>query len=205
MLDLENIQEKFNSTVASPQWQQLLADFAPSQTVFIIANGGLWAIGTHAAADVSRLTDKNVKSMDSACLLTSLANDYGYDQLFVKWLAMRQPEDRPADEPACPVDRAGNDRMLIGLSCSGNSANIVNALEYASTNGFKTALISGQPSKRLHAVTLSEVEVPINEVCLHTKYFHTCEVLTLMLFYELIHSSGGHCPTILEEVARKEQ
>ena len=35
------------------------------------------------------------------------------------------------------------------------------------------------------------------------KYFHTVEVLTLILFYDLIHACGAQCPSIKEEIVRK--
>ena len=57
-------------------------------------------------------------------------------------------------------------------------------------------MISGQASKRL--------EKGINEVDLNCQYFHTCEVLTLILFYQLIHESGHQCPAIIDEIKRKD-
>ena len=43
----------------------------------------------------------------------------------------------------------------------------------------------------------------INNVVLDCKYFHTVEVLTLILFYDLIHACGAQCPSIKDEVVRK--
>jgi hypothetical protein len=43
----------------------------------------------------------------------------------------------------------------------------------------------------------------INNIVLDCKYFHTVEVLTLILFYDLIHACGAECPSISDEVIRK--
>jgi hypothetical protein len=43
----------------------------------------------------------------------------------------------------------------------------------------------------------------VNEVDLNCLYFHTVEVLSLILFYDLIHDLGAECPSIKEEIVRK--
>ena len=116
--------------------------------------------------------------------ITSCANDHGYENLFIRWLETSGSTDTPSKS------------MVIGLSCSGNSKNITRALSWADASGYNTSMISGQPSKRL--------EKGITEVNLDCKYFHTCEVLTLILFYQLIHEMGNHCPAILDEIKRKD-
>ena len=59
--------------------------------------------------------------------------------------------------------------MIIGLSGSGNSKNIVSALAWANDRyNISTALISGQKSNCL--------EENINEVCFNKDYFHTVEI-----------------------------
>jgi D-sedoheptulose 7-phosphate isomerase len=116
--------------------------------------------------------------------MTSVANDYGYNNMFVKWLEGHKK-------------RLGRQKkiMVIGLSCSGGSKNVTSALYWAQMNGYMTVMISGQSANVLPD--------GINEVCLNTQYFHTTEVLTLIMFYELIAACGAKCPTIHEEVVRK--
>ncbi len=66
---------------------------------------------------------------------------------------------------------------------------------WAKKNGFKTAMIAGQDRQLL--------ESDINNIVLDCKYFHTVEVLSLILFYDLIHACGAECPSIKAEVIRK--
>jgi|TARA_R110000851_G_scaffold285798_1_gene439584 phosphoheptose isomerase len=187
-LDFENIESKFEKTLELPEYKKFLEDFNSSKQIFVIANGGLWAVANHAADDCNRLfhkegVDKIVHSMDSACMITSIANDYGWNNLFIKWLEIYIKKNKSSDI------------MVVGLSCSGGSKNVISALHWAKNIGCKTGLVSGYDAKVLPE--------DINQVCLDTKYFHTTEVLTLIMFYELIHACGAECPTIKEEVVRK--
>lgn len=152
---------------------------------FFLANGGLYSVANHLGDDANRLlfkagVIKTIFSPDSVCFLTSVANDYGYNDIFAKWLQTHQ------------LDK---DCLVVGLSCSGRSKNVITGLHYAKELGCTTTLISGQSGSLLPPDIL--------EVCLHTEYFHTTEILCTILFYELIASSGGKCPMISDEVIRK--
>jgi D-sedoheptulose 7-phosphate isomerase len=183
MLNLENFESKFDTTINSSSWKELLSDFNASQNIFIFGNGGNYAIASHAAADCSRLLSKNVQSFDNMTYMTSCANDFGYDNVFSRYLGLLEAKN------------ALNDCMVIGLTCSGNSPNVCDALEWANSRGMKTAMITGQKSTKLSS--------DINEVVLDVEHFHTGEILTLTLFYEIIEAAGGKCPTIKSEIIRK--
>lgn len=189
-IDFESIEEKFEKTLTTKEWEQFVKDFKESDDIYIVANGGLWAVGNHAADDCTRLfakagIKKHLSTMDSQCLMTSIANDYGYNNLFLSWLDLAKQTGK--------MD--GKKVMVIALSCSGNSKNVISCLHWAESNGYKSALISGSKSQVLPN--------GINEVDLECKYFHTVEVLTLILFYDLIHACGAQCPTIKDEIVRK--
>lgn len=190
LIDFENIEEKFEKTLTTKEWVKFCKDFEESDDIYVVANGGLWAVGNHAADDCTRLFSKagikkHISTLESQCLMTSIANDYGYNNLFLSWLDLAKQTGK--------MD--GKKVMVIALSCSGNSKNVISCLHWAEKNGFKSALISGAVSQVLPS--------GINEVNLDCKYFHTVEVLTLILFYELIHIMGAECPTIKDEVVRK--
>jgi phosphoheptose isomerase len=189
-IDFENIEEKFEKTLTTKEWEKFVKDFNECDDIYIVANGGLWAVGNHAADDCTRLfaksgIKKHISTMESQCLMTSIANDYGYNNLFLSWLDLAKQTGK--------MD--GKKVMIIALSCSGNSKNVISCLHWAEKNGFKSALISGVKSQVLPE--------KVNEVNLECKYFHTVEVLTLILFYDLIHACGGQCPSIKDEVVRK--
>jgi len=166
--NFENPIEKLTSTVQSVEWKKLQNDFNSSGVIYMIGNGGNMAVASHGAADATRLTDKKVWCLDSQSLLTSIANDYGYENIFENWLTLYSDIDTPT--------------LVIGFSGSGNSANVLGGLDWSKKNGFKTCLISGVKSTR-------NIEHH-NEVCFNNVYFHSHEILSVMSFYELIHGTG---------------
>lgn len=96
-----------------------------AKRVYIIGNGGSYANATHIEND---LLSCGVKAFTlSGPTLTAWANDYGYDTVFARW-----------------VDRVGEPGdLLLALSGSGNSPNIVNALLAAEKIGMDTFAIVG--------------------------------------------------------------
>lgn len=90
--------------------------------VFTVGNGGSASTASHIAADLAKNTiGANMRRFritslnDNTAILTALANDLGYEHVFSEQL---QNLIRPGD-------------LLIAVSASGNSPNIVRAIEYA--------------------------------------------------------------------------
>ena len=176
--DFENLEEKYKSAINSDSFGELVDLIVKCKKIYIIGNGGLHYVGSHMATDVSRLIPGTVaKSFDSFGFITSSANDFGWDNIFSRWLETSSVLDDPETT------------LVYGLSCSGNSKNVVKALDYAVDKlNFKTFLLSGRP--------LKPIKHKHSELCLNAEYYHTVETLGLMLFYEMIHRSGHACPLI---------
>jgi len=182
----ENIQEKFDDSVNSEEYKSLLNYMKRSDIIIVTGNGGNYSIASHAASDVTRLTNKFVISMDSMSYFSSVANDYGYNNIFTRWFdKMESTFTKKKNVKVC----------VIGLSGSGNSKNIVSSLDGARDKGWDSILISGKKS-----ICLPE---GIDELCINCESFHTAELVTLMLFYQLVHDLGHECPTIDKEIRRK--
>ena len=176
--DFENLEEKYKLAINSDSFGELAKLIIECNKIYIIGNGGLHYVGSHMATDVSRLIPGTVaKSFDSFGFITSSANDFGWDNIFQRWLETSSVLDDPSNT------------LVYGLSCSGNSKNVIKALDYAhDTLKFKTFLLSGRPLKPIKHVH--------PELCLNAEYYHTVETLGLMLFYEMIHRAGHACPLI---------
>ena len=71
---------------------------------------------------------------------------------------------------------------------------MIDAMHWADDNGYETFMVSGQTSEVLRP--------GIDELNLNCKFFHTVEVMCLMVFYDLIHRTGNHCPSIRQEKDR---
>ena len=179
MLDIENFDYKFKNIIQSVEWKELQNVFNKSKNVFLFGHGGNMGVADHAAIDMTRLTDKNVMAPGSGIVSTSIISDESFETWLAKWLEFRS---RGKDLSDC---------LAIGISCStsGDSSNaLVYGLNWAKQNGMKTCLFSAQPKD-----DLEEGIISINQNCVN---YHTSEIMSLALTYELIHGAGFKCPTI---------
>lgn len=181
-VDFENISEKFDLVRSSNEYKKFCEDLDKRSRIVVIGNGGLHFVAAHMACDISRLVPgKSVQSFDSVGFITSNANDYGFDNIFTRWL----------DTSILPGEE--DHSMIVGLSCSGRSKNVVNALNWANERSIPGWMISGSHSPS-----------GINSLNFNCKYYHTVEALSLMLFYDMIHQIGHECPSIENNYADSE-
>jgi len=182
-IDFENIEQRCRDAIASKDYDILRSKVQKAKKIFLLGNGGLHYVASHMATDLSRLIpDKSVYSFDSVGFITSNANDHGFEHLFVRWLETIALIENPAD---C---------LIIGMSCSGNSTNVINALHWADNLGIATFMVSGQKSEILKS--------EIDEMSYECEYFHTVEVMCMIIFYDLIHQTNNKCPSIRGEKNR---
>jgi D-sedoheptulose 7-phosphate isomerase len=91
------------------------------KTIFFIGNGGSASTASHFSNDLSigvkanGIPFRSISLCDNSSILTALSNDFGYDEVYVRQLKVQA--------------RSGD--VLVGISASGNSSNIVNAFKYA--------------------------------------------------------------------------
>ena len=183
MLDFENLGDLFVKTVHSDQWQELQKKFNNSNDIYVLGHGGNLAIADHAAVDITRLSNgtKNAMCPGSAVVATSLINDTNFDQWMVSWLSSMT---------STRTKNQMKKSLVLGISSSGTSKDIIKALQWASDNGMEIAIISSK-----------DIPVKISgltKVLLGANYYHTSEVTTLLLTYQLTHGSGNVCPPIGE-------
>lgn len=95
-----------------------------AKRVYIVGNGGSYANATHIANDLISCGVK-AYTLDPATL-TASANDYGYENSFARWISI--------------VGEPGD--LLIALSGSGTSKNILKALEVAQNLGMDSHLVT---------------------------------------------------------------
>jgi D-sedoheptulose 7-phosphate isomerase len=177
--------EKFLGVINSQQWQKAQNDFNKSTTVLCVGNGGNLAVCDHGAIDISRLTNKQATAPGSGILASSLINDVSHDLWVKNWLSITLR--------GLPKSHIKN-MMIIGVSSSGYSKNICSALDHAMSEGMSALLISANEPK---------IAGDYNTVLLDVDEYHSSEVLTLTLFYQLIHGAGFACPTISDSNTRE--
>jgi D-sedoheptulose 7-phosphate isomerase len=103
--------------------------------------------------------------------MTAIGNDYSYDEVFARQVLAA---GRPGD-------------VAVGLTTSGNSPNVVRALEAASGAGMTTVALTGQGGGKAAAVAGISLRVPttdtarVQEACMHHGHV-ICEMVEAALF-----------------------
>ena len=152
-----------------PFVEALYAAYREKRTIFVIGNGGSAANASHFAQDLNKGTLADLRQgtrfraialTDNISFITALANDEGYDQVFVQQLAtLAQPGD-----------------LLVAISCSGNSLNVLHAAEYAKAHGLGTIGVTGFPGGRLRGSVELNLNAETDDVGLaeavHSVLFH---------------------------------
>jgi D-sedoheptulose 7-phosphate isomerase len=119
-------------------------------SLFFIGNGGSAATASHFANDLAVGTQSDVKPFravsltDNVAILTALGNDFGYDQIFVRQLRV--------------LGKRGD--VLVGISASGNSPNLLRAFEYARDAGIRTLAITAFDGGKLKGLGDAGIHVP---------------------------------------------
>jgi D-sedoheptulose 7-phosphate isomerase len=118
----------------------ILDAYSDEQAIFIMGNGGSASTASHFACDINKGCcldlDKKFKVIclnDNIPTLLAYANDLDYASVFV--------------EPLINFFRAGD--LVIGISGSGNSENVLRAIRYANKNGGKTVGLTGYSGGKL--------------------------------------------------------
>jgi D-sedoheptulose 7-phosphate isomerase len=110
---------------------------AAGNKLIFVGNGGSAAIASHMATDYSKNGGVRSLALNDGSMLTCLGNDLGYDQVFAKQLELHA--------------RTGD--LVVAISSSGRSANILNAVKAARAAGCSVITLSGfgadNPLRRL--------------------------------------------------------
>ena len=105
--------------------------------IIFVGNGGSAGIASHLAIDFSKNGNLRAMAFNDPSALTCLGNDLGYENIFAKQIEFH---GRPGD-------------LLIGISSSGRSPNILNAVKMARSRDIKVATFSGfTPDNALRGV-----------------------------------------------------
>jgi D-sedoheptulose 7-phosphate isomerase len=153
---------------ATDKFLQILESaYRDERQVFLLGNGGSGSSASHAAADlnkgVSYGREKRFRVMslnDNLATLTAYANDVSYADVFVE----------PLKNFLNPGD------VVIGISGSGNSSNVLKAIEYANRRGAITVGLCGYDGGKLAGLAQVPVHIPVNDMQkvedIHMMLFH---------------------------------
>lgn len=141
--------------------------------VYIFGNGGSGTTATHMSEDLGKSslrecdlqdeTKQRLKVMsltDNLGWILAVGNDCGYDQIFVQQL---MNYGRPGD-------------LAIAISGSGNSPNVLKAVDWANRHGLRTFGLTGFNGGKLKQIQQAGLHVPLNDMgmveSIHLALFH---------------------------------
>ncbi|MGC6460669.1 MAG: SIS domain-containing protein [Pirellulaceae bacterium] len=139
----------------------LFSAWQGQKQVFIIGNGGSGTTASHLAEDLAKgtipdasLNDEEFQRLrvqsltDNVGWIMAVGNDLSYDQIFVQQLMnLAQPGD-----------------LLIAISGSGNSPNILNAVDWANRHGVKTFGLTGYSGGQLQGMQQDGIHVALDDM-----------------------------------------
>lgn len=114
----ESFQKDFESSIAV---------LKQVKKIFFIGNGGSNSICSHMYEDYAKIGGYQTYTFSDAAMITCFANDYGYERAMAEWLKIYMS---PGD-------------LLVAISSSGNSPNILNAVEAAKNIQARIITLSG--------------------------------------------------------------
>ena len=120
------------------------------QTIFFLGNGGSASTASHFVNDISLGSRqfenpfRAVSLCDNQAVITAIANDDGYENIFLQQL---QTQAKPGDSMVC-------------ISASGNSQNLVKAVEWSKANGIYTISLTAFDGGYLKKHTDLNIHVP---------------------------------------------
>jgi len=142
--------EKFEEIV-----NLILKAYVEERQIFIMGNGGSGSTASHFACDINKGVcfglNKRFKVIclnDNIPTMLAYANDVSYAHIFVEQLKnFLKPHD-----------------LVIGISASGNSENVLRAIHYANENGAHTIGFTGFDGGKLATLAHTSLIVPVNDM-----------------------------------------
>jgi len=170
--------------------------------VFIIGNGGSGANASHLSQDLGKGTlhdfdkQKRLRVMsltDNTPCILAYGNDLGYDRIFVEQLK----------------NFAHPGAVLLAISGSGNSPNILKAVDWANTNGLTTVGITGYDGGKLKKMCHHSLHVPSFNMgaveAVHAVVFHYLVEVLCVRFRAVAEGRRGGFPLSRRGLSRSVQ
>jgi D-sedoheptulose 7-phosphate isomerase len=186
LLDYRKGLEKALDNVSLERFEELVrlleSAYHEEHQVFLMGNGGSGSTASHIACDLNKGVSLGLQKRfrviclnDNLPTLMAYANDVAYEEVFV--------------EPLKNFLRAGD--LVIALSGSGNSPNLLKAIAYANSRGAHTVGLSGFDGGKLAALAHTALVVPAYDM-------QKAEDVHFILFHVIMHILSARLRAPLE-------
>lgn len=161
MMDLNHTQKEIDKI--KPLVEKLKSIVDKTENIIIIGNGGSNSIASHIAQDYTKVLGKKAISFSDPSRLTCYMNDYGIENAYMKFVE----------------HFAQKNTLIILISSSGESKNIVNAAQYCNENDLDLITLSGFESKNLLSSFDSKLNFWVDSKdygiveCVHQIFLHS--------------------------------
>ncbi len=173
--------ESADALITAAGW--IRETFEDEGKLLIFGNGGSAADAQHMAAEfvnrflINRRPLPALALTTDSSVLTSIGNDFSYDQIFAKQVqALAKPED-----------------LALGISTSGTSANVVKGMKVAKERGLRTVALTG--GSETHGADLAEIcDLVLNVPSDSTPHIQEAHLWIEHLLCEMVETSmfGNH-------------
>ncbi|PKP51483.1 MAG: phosphoheptose isomerase [Bacteroidetes bacterium HGW-Bacteroidetes-12] len=148
----------------------IITSFANNGKVFSCGNGGSMCDAMHFAEELTgRFRENRIPlpaiAISDASHISCVGNDYGYDEIFSRYLQAL----------------GNNEDVLLAISTSGNSINVIKAAQMAKEKGLKVIGLTGKNGGKLAALCDVEIRVPFDG------YADRIQEIHIKIIHSLIH------------------
>lgn len=172
--EIETI-KKMDINAVNDALNLLEASIKSDATIYVFGNGGSAATASHFQNDfnkgVSEHIDKKFQFLclnDNVATIMAIANDIGYEEVFRFQL----------------IGKIKSNDIIIAISGSGNSPNVINAVEYGKKQGCKVVGLTGYSGGRLKELSDISLHVPINSMQITEDVHMIFNHLMMSVFYK---------------------
>ena len=160
----------------------LLAAYERGATVYVFGNGGSSATASHMVCDFNKGTcydlEKKFKFVclnDNLPILMAIANDDSFENVFVYQLK----------------DRLKKDDLILAISGSGNSHNVVKAVEYAKSIGTEVIAMTGYSGGKIRKMADHFLHVPVDDMQITEDLHMSFDHMIMQIFWKYLAAKNG--------------
>lgn len=164
------IAEPKNTDAIEKAGKLLVETFKSGNKVISCGNGGSMCDAMHFAEELSGRFREDRKALPAISIsdsshISCVANDYGFDKVFSRY-----------------IEAIGNKGdVLLAISTSGNSVNIINAINAATQKGMTVIGLTGKTGGDMAALCTIEIRAP------HSQYADRAQEIHIKVIHSLIH------------------
>jgi len=161
---------------------QIVKSLRSGGKVIFLGNGGSAADAQHLAAEFTGRFLGERPALAAVALsvntssLTAIGNDYGFDFVFARQLEA--------------LGKEGD--VAVGISTSGNSPNVIRALDIAKSKSIYSVALTGRTGGKMKSVADCMISIPSDE----TPRIQECHILTGHLICEIVEHVMFECPEV---------